>query len=396
MNLKLKVFLPRKQRRIKALNSNSNFQFSKFFVQNNRLSSSLTRRLTESPRWRQSPSAAHSGTPKIDPGVTVNPFTPGNRNNTSKTRVSLRAAATYRYRVEFHEAGLLGQGQFGAVYKAVNRFDGCVYAVKKIKKPAKGGAYGDASAIREVCALAVLGKGHVNVVRYFSAWCEQSQMFIQSEYCNGGSVADVIQDHRLHRLGGFSTDMANDLLKQVSSGLEFIHNQDLAHLDIKPANIFRSFSDVVTLEMPETKLSGPVTYKIGDLGHVTKSSVKSVNEGDCRYMSKEMIDSENTDLFKADVFALGLSVYEAVSLIELPQNGPVWHELRSGSIPSILSVDDSLNSLLLKMLNPEYQSRPSAKDICAHFAAPQTPVDVNAQLQQLLKEEMLKNEKLLM
>ena len=91
------------------------------------------RRLTESPRWRQSPSAARSGTPKIDPGVTVNPFTPANRNSTSKTRVSLRAAATYRYRVEFHEAGLLGQGQFGAVYKAVNRFDGCVYAVKKIK-----------------------------------------------------------------------------------------------------------------------------------------------------------------------------------------------------------------------------------------------------------------------
>ena len=354
------------------------------------------RRLTESPRWRQSPSAARSGTPKIDPGVTVNPFTPANRNSTSKTRVSLRAAATYRYRVEFHEAGLLGQGQFGAVYKAVNRFDGCVYAVKKIKKPAKGGAYGDASAIREVCAHAVLGK-HVNVVRYFSAWCEQNQMFIQSEYCNGGSVADVIQDHRINRLGGFSTEMANELLKQISSGLKYIHEQDLAHLDIKPANIFRSFSEVVTLEMPDIQHSGPVTYKIGDLGHVTKSTVKSVDEGDCRYMSKEMIDCDinKADLFKADIFALGMSIYEAVSLMELPQNGPVWHELRSGRVPSILSVDDSLNTMIQKMLNPAYELRPCAKDINEYFRSTQAN-EVNAQLQKLLKEEMLKNEKLLM
>ena len=58
------------------------------------------------------------------------------------------------------------------------RFDGCVYAVKKTRKPIKG-SQDENSAIKEVCAHAVLGK-HKNVVRYYSAWCENDRMLIQS------------------------------------------------------------------------------------------------------------------------------------------------------------------------------------------------------------------------
>ena len=58
------------------------------------------------------------------------------------------------------------------------RFDGCVYALKKTKRPIKG-SQDENSAIKEVCAHAVLGK-HKHVVRYYSAWCENDRMLIQS------------------------------------------------------------------------------------------------------------------------------------------------------------------------------------------------------------------------
>ena len=58
------------------------------------------------------------------------------------------------------------------------RFDGCVYALKKTKRPIKG-SQDENSAIKEVCAHAVLGK-HKHVVRYYSAWSENDRMLIQS------------------------------------------------------------------------------------------------------------------------------------------------------------------------------------------------------------------------
>lgn len=45
--------------------------------------------------------------------------------------------------------------------------------------------------MNEVYAHAVLGK-HPHVVRYYSAWAENNHMIIQNEYCNGGSLADLV------------------------------------------------------------------------------------------------------------------------------------------------------------------------------------------------------------
>ena len=91
---------------------------------------SIVRHL-ESPRWSRTPTSKKSvirqsyespRLPHNDPGITINPFTPANRNNKNKkSRVSIRAAATSRFRSEFIELSRLGQGEFGSVYRVVNR-----------------------------------------------------------------------------------------------------------------------------------------------------------------------------------------------------------------------------------------------------------------------------------
>jgi len=81
-------------------------------------------------------------------------------------------------------------------------------------------AYCRKTALNEVYAHAVLGR-HQHVVRYYSAWAEDNHMIIQNEFCNGGSLADAIEERqREKRL--FTEPELRRLLLHVSEGLRYV------------------------------------------------------------------------------------------------------------------------------------------------------------------------------
>ncbi|XP_023229195.1 wee1-like protein kinase 2 [Centruroides sculpturatus] len=139
--------------------------------------------------------------------------------------------SVFRYNTEFLEICQIGFGEFGSVYKCIHRLDGCIYALKKLHKPLYG-SVNERTALNEVYAHAVLGH-HPHVVRYYSAWAENDHMLIQNEYCNGGSLADMIEDNSQSGCTFTETELKQILL-QVAEGLKYIHSLGLIHMDVKP------------------------------------------------------------------------------------------------------------------------------------------------------------------
>ena len=86
------------------------------------------------------------------------------------------------------------------------------------------------------------------------------------------------------------------LISHCAKGLAYIHCQNLAHMDIKPGNIFRQIEN------------DSCVYKIGDLGLVCPHTETVFDDGDCRYIAREVIESisnKDNDLRLSDVFSLG-------------------------------------------------------------------------------------------
>ncbi|XP_037271845.2 wee1 kinase [Rhipicephalus microplus] len=302
-----------------------------------------------------------------------------------------------RYETEFLELNEVGSGEFGSVYKCLHRLDGCVYAIKKSRKPMRG-TQDEKTALNEVYAHAVLGQ-HPHVVRYYSAWAENDHMIIQNEFCNGGSLADAIQRNAQEGTHFSEKDLRRILL-HVAEGLRYIHSQNLVHMDIKPGNIFISRVPIAVL--PESQDDGfdsdsegptvEVVYKIGDLGHVTSTKNPQVEEGDCRYLSKEVLREDYSNLPKADIFALGLTVFEAGGGGPLPKNGQDWVAIRKGNLPKLEQCSPEFNQLLAEMIQKVPTQRPSASSLLHHPVLVPHATKSRAQLRKELNAERFKNE----
>ena len=282
-----------------------------------------------------------------------------------------------RYSNDFIEIEHLGKGGFGTVYKAFNKLDRSLYAIKKIKIK-KLNDEGSNYYLNEARHLAKLT--HPNIVRYYNTWIEFRDncdgedndtnqivskgynitpiLYIQMELCHM-TLREYLTDRNY---SGFPFVVEEELFifKQIIKGLKHIHRQNIIHGDLNPGNIF--FDDNMDV-------------KIGDFGLSKKTDkednfVNTDSYGNILYMSPEN-EIDYICNKKSDVYSLGIiffeiihkfgTMMERINLINKIKNG-------SGFQPNLLNhrfkreyggieIEDGYLSLIKKMVEPDYKKR---------------------------------------
>ena len=291
-----------------------------------------------------------------------------------------------RYMTDFLHQGELASGRYGQVQLVQHKLDKKLYAIKVNKEKVKSTSAAGKKLREEVEAHATLNTSKY-VVKYFNSWKEDGYVYIQNEFCDGGSFMEMIQRKR-ENVEHFTEDQLILVFTHSLEGLKYIHENQMAHLDIKPDNILISLnlsnpertnmtidsgaeSDdpcalMKKMELKEAQAS-EITYKIGDLGHTRHiKSKKEIDIGDCRYLAPELLHSWNPDtsaVQKADIFSLGCSIFEAASLKPLPKEGSFYAEIRKGKLTYLPDYSEKLNNILRSMIKEKPQDRPTASDL---------------------------------
>eukprot|EP00850_Spirogloea_muscicola_P018156 SM000163S02324 [mRNA] locus=s163:262302:264396:+ [translate_table: standard] len=264
-------------------------------------------------------------------------------------------ASLSRYRDEFHEIQEVGRGNFSRVYKVQKRLDGCLYAVKRTRRPLLQDGE-RRQAITEVQALAAAGQQE-NVVRYFGAWIESDFLYIQMELCEGGSLATRVATGEDLALTALLRRCPLATLGDnvIGRALAALHRRGIVHLDVKPENVYTA--------------SG--VYKLGDFGRATRlDGSMGAEEGDGRYAPLELLNGGigGWCLDKADMFSLGASAYELARGAVLPASGAPYEALRAGRLTLLPTISTQLMQLLKALMHPDARARPSAEDLALHPA----------------------------
>jgi Protein kinase domain len=266
------------------------------------------------------------------------------------------------FHTDFTNLGRIGEGAFAVVMRALWRVDGKQYAVKKSKRVFRSKKDREHS-LQEVLALQKLSSC-CYVVHFERAWQEEGYFFSQTELCELGNLKELIDRLAPRAVGGDSLPDASvwKVLHDTASGLQHIHSHGLVHLDIKPSNIFLSASGCL---------------KIGDFGMATTAfgsgsscagdgSGCEGQEGDTLYMARELLHSTERHP-SADMFSLGITLYEVATGVHLPYDGADWHALREGRAPQCCPPRTPvLAAVIAALMDPAAEARPTAAALKAH------------------------------
>ena len=247
---------------------------------------------------------------------------------------------------KYSVTALLGEGGMGRVYKARHKDLDIDVAVKVIIPDQKA----DQKLLQkrfdqEAKAMARLNHANIVDVKDYSA----EKMYIVMEYLEGETL-----DEKIKRDGAMPVQEALVIFKQILEALDYAHNRNVVHRDIKPGNIFithENHAKVMDFGLAAVRKTSGLTRTMIIAGTPT-------------YEAPEQKKGLGFADHRSDVYSAGVALYETL-VGTLPSADDadleVRREIEEGRIPPLDKIKPDLQKDLVKVVMRAVQEDPAKR-----------------------------------
>ncbi|WP_437328380.1 protein kinase domain-containing protein [Sorangium sp. So ce381] len=265
----------------------------------------------------------------------------------------------------------IGEGAMGVVWAAHNEATSREVALKLLVRPDPELRV---RLLREARACGAVS--HRNIVDiYDAAETENGDPFLVMPLLSGETLSSLLKRKRKLEIHD-----ASRIARDIARGLSAAHERGIIHRDLKPSNIFLhtepgdSDATVKILDFGVSKfLAGPQQAR----------TATGILIGSPAYMSPEQVRAQSDIDTRADLWALGVVMFEMLTS-RRPIQGKAHELLRNvlyGDIPtvsqSVWQIDPGLDALVTQCLQRDREKRPrSAAEVAAAlepFVTPPAP-----------------------
>lgn len=207
---------------------------------------------------------------------------------------------------------------------------------------------------------------HRNVVRFIGACTKCPHLCIVTEYMPGGNLYEYLHKNhivlKLPQLLKFAID--------VCRGMEYLHQNNIIHRDLKTANLLMDNDNVV---------------KVADFGVArfqNQGGVMTAETGTYRWMAPEVINHQPYDQ-KADIFSFAIVLWELITAkVPYDTMTPLQAALgvRQGLRPDL---PDDAHPKLLDLMKRCWEAVPCSRPAFS---------EIRIELEELLQEVMITSE----
>ena len=269
----------------------------------------------------------------------------------------------------------LGKGAFGEVYLTSKQGTKQKFATKKIDRKFTQNPRAKKYLDNEISILKEIE--HPNIIKLIEVHETTQYIYLVMELCNGGGLSDCLEDHIKKNKGPFPEEVVQYLMRQIVSGLNYLHKRNILHRDIKLDNILVDFDNE---EDRKNKNMMKAKVKIIDFGfarhlqpsqlaYSTLGSPINMDPGILRKLNKMEHSNEYGYDQKADIWSLGTICYEMLigkNTFNAENMRELISKVERGNYFLPTSISKEAVSFLNGMLQYDLKKRLSAEQLLNH------------------------------
>ena len=191
---------------------------------------------------------------------------------------------------------------------------------------------------------------HPNINFYDDIFDDSENLYLASKYFEKGNIGEYI-----FKNGPFQESASRLIFRQLLSAIQFLHERQFAHCDIKPEHIL---------------IDNDMKVVITDFEYAVKRGDKRPRKSKSTLYSAPETASQHYDLFASDMWSLGVILYFILTG-NTPWNPSdprktIEEQKQMISLTPLANASPVCNDLIKHLIDPDPSNRYAYEDIITH------------------------------